>query len=361
MKKIYTCVIAILPLFFFCDLQAQLTGCTSNISPANSSTNVDPFPYITLKWTPVTGATSYDIYVGTKVPPTQLIGTVLTDTFNFINASYNTTYNWYIVPKNASGNAIGCVSTATSFVTSPPPLPPINDNCSGAIDISTVPLNGTTLGATQSQPADLCNGYTGTADDDVWYKFMPPANSTTIITLTGNGSFDGILEAFSGACGSLTALTCSDTSQEGGREQITLNVIAGTTYTLRVYGFYANLTDRGTFSISTMSAPLPVTLLNFSGEHRDNKNLLKWSTATELNNQGFEVQYSTDGNNFDAISFVNSKSKDGNSASVINYEFIDGRTLYGNAYYRLKQVDKDGRPNFSNIIFSIKHWILMFL
>ncbi|MDQ6890303.1 MAG: T9SS type A sorting domain-containing protein [Bacteroidota bacterium] len=349
MTKIYSLIISMLLMSLFYNVKAQVPGCTTNISPANTSTNVNPYPTVTLKWNAVTGATSYDIYMSTKIPPKQLIGTSTSDTFNFSNAAYNTIYYWYVVPRNADGSAMGCTSSSTSFITSSPPPPPSNDDCPGAINISSMPLAGTTLGATQSQPAVFC-GYTGTADDDVWYQYTPVTTGTIIISMTGNNSFDGVLEVFSGACGSLTSLTCSDSSQLGGREQITLNVTAGTTYKIRVYSFGSDLSSRGTFSISVTAVVLPVSLLNFKGERRANKNLLNWSTATELNNKGFEIQYSSNGNNFDALSFVNSKALNGNNASILNYEFTDGRTLSGNAYYRLKQVDKDGNSTFSNII-----------
>jgi len=351
MKKFYSLLITIFLLTSYLNIQAQVPNCTTNISPANAAINIDPYPYITFKWNAAAGATSYDIYIGTKLPPSQLIGTTTSDTFNFINASYSTTYYWYVVPKNANGDAIGCVSTATtSFTTIPQLPPPPNDNCSGATNISTVPLNGTTLGATQSQPADLCSGYTGTANDDVWYQFTPLSTGTIVITMTGNGSFDGVLEVFSGACGSLTSLDCSDSSQGGGTEQITMNVTAGTNYRVRVYDFYANLSNMGTFSISAAGVPLPITLLNFKGERQGNNNILQWSTASEQNNQGFEIQYSSDGTNFDRLSFVNSKANNGNSSSILNYEYTDTRLLSGNAYYRLKQIDKDGRSSYSNII-----------
>ncbi len=350
MKKIYPLLFILFFTNLFYGAQAQTPDCTTNLSPLNAITNVDPYPKITLKWQPVANATSYDVYISTKIPPKQLLGTTTSDSINLYDASYNTTYYWYVAPKNADGAATGCISNVTSFTTIPPPPPPSNDNCTGAAYLSSSPLTGTTLGATQSQPADICNGYTGTANDDIWYQFTPSENGTIVISLQGNGSFDGVLEAFSGDCGSLTSLSCSDSSQSGGREQLTLNVISGTNYKVRLYNFYSTLSTRGTFSISATGAALPVTLLSFKGEHQQDKNILRWSTAQEQNNQGFEVQYSLDGNNFNPLSFVNSKAVNGNSSSILSYEFADVRPIE-NLYYRLKQIDKDGRSDFSNVIY----------
>jgi len=347
MKKLYLLAFV---SFIFSNISAQSPGCTTNVSPVNQSTNVNPAPYVTFKWNPVPGATSYDVYVSTKIPPNQLVGSSISDSFHFLNADYGTVYYWYVVPKNADGSAMGCSSSATSFVTSPTPPPPSNDDCTGATDLSTAIINGTTIGASQSMPAAFCSGYAGTADDDVWYQFTALTTGTVIVTLTGNGTFDGVLQALKGACGSLVSIACSDTSQAGGTEQITMNVVVGTSYKIRVYSFGSQITDKGTFTISASGGPLPISLLSFKGEHAGNQNILRWSTANELNNSGFEVQYSFNRHDFRKLAFVNSKATNGNSSSVLNYQYADNKAPGGNVYYRLMQIDKDGQSSYSNVI-----------
>ena len=76
---------------------------------------------------------------------------------------------------------------------------------------------------------------------------------------------------------------------------------------------------------------------------------LFWQTYTESNNQGFEIQQSTDGNTFTKIGFMPSKAGNGNSNLPINYEFAMP-PLAATHYYRYKQLDKDGKTTFSNII-----------
>lgn len=347
MKKTFTLIILFLS---FTAVKAQLPGCTTNVSPANASTNVSPIPYITLKWNPVSGAVAYNVYLDAKLPPTTLIGTVLTDSMNFNNANYSTIYYWYVVPVNSSGSAIGCGTYTTSFITSPPPPAPINDDCVGAIDISSFPSSGSTLGATQSQPADPCGGFTGSADDDVWYTFTTLYTGSVAVTLNCQSGLDGVLEVFKGTCGSFSYVGCSDTSNAGGTEGVTINALVGTTYKVRVYSFGPNLSDRGGFTISATGSALPISLLGFKGEHIGNNNVLSWSTATELNNQGFEVQYSFNGNDFRKLAFINSKVNSGNSSSILNYQYSDDKGFGGNEYYRLMQVDKDGRLNYSNVV-----------
>ena len=71
------------------------------------------------------------------------------------------------------------------------------------------------------------------------------------------------------------------------------------------------------------SGTLPVTLLSFRGYKDGSRNQLRWTTTTELNNRGFEVQRSTDGINYSVIGFVNSIALFGNSSSDLDYTFTD--------------------------------------
>ncbi len=95
---------------------------------------------------------------------------------------------------------------------------------------------------------------------------------------------------------------------------------------------------------------LPIILLNFSGVTQGKQNLLHWTTATEQNNTGFEMQRSSDGNNFSKIGFINTKAINGNSTAKLNYNFIDVDYNALTNYYRLKQIDKDGKFFYSNIV-----------
>ena len=95
---------------------------------------------------------------------------------------------------------------------------------------------------------------------------------------------------------------------------------------------------------------MPVALLNLSGEVNGKANLLYWTTATEKNNMGFEIQRSSDGYNFNKIGFVHTKAASGNSSLKLNYDFSDIGFSTGANYYRLKQTDRDGKFMYSDII-----------
>lgn len=95
---------------------------------------------------------------------------------------------------------------------------------------------------------------------------------------------------------------------------------------------------------------LPIRTTPLKGERKDNKNVLSWTTQTEQNNKGFEIQRSVDGSNFSTVGFVRSKAINGNSTSNIDYEFEDMKPFTGNGYYRMKQIDNDGKLMYSNIL-----------
>jgi hypothetical protein len=76
---------------------------------------------------------------------------------------------------------------------------------------------------------------------------------------------------------------------------------------------------------------------------------LNWSTATELNNKGFEIERSVDNSVFHTIGFI---SGHGTTTEAKNYSFVDESISTGTYYYRLKQIDFDGSVTYSQVISS---------
>lgn len=97
----------------------------------------------------------------------------------------------------------------------------------------------------------------------------------------------------------------------------------------------------------TITQPLPVKLLHFSGLQKNKDILLQWATATEENNQQFVVLHSTTGQHFEAIGTV---AGHGNSAIARAYQFSHVAPIGLRHFYRLKQVDKNGNSHFSGVI-----------
>jgi len=100
------------------------------------------------------------------------------------------------------------------------------------------------------------------------------------------------------------------------------------------------------FSFSTAAA-LPVKLINFSALKQNELVKLTWSTAQEENSQLFDVERSINGINFTKIGTVAAK---GFSSVKADYSFDDKQPAGGLNYYRLKQVDLDGKYTYSAVV-----------
>lgn len=92
--------------------------------------------------------------------------------------------------------------------------------------------------------------------------------------------------------------------------------------------------------------PLPVTYLYFDATKKNLNAELKWATTSEENNSGFKIERSVDGLDWSILSFV---AGVGNSQTEVDYNYVDLNLNGGTYYYRLIQVDLDGRETFSKI------------
>jgi Secretion system C-terminal sorting domain len=93
---------------------------------------------------------------------------------------------------------------------------------------------------------------------------------------------------------------------------------------------------------------LPITLTSFNGRYENGISILDWQTSQELNSDHFELMKSNDGQNFNTIATIKSA---GFSNVVKNYSYQDNSPNSGKyVYYRLKQVDMNGRYTLSSIV-----------
>lgn len=111
-------------------------------------------------------------------------------------------------------------------------------------------------------------------------------------------------------------------------------------------GFYCHACNPG-------NSALPVSISNFTGRKLESSDELSWTTMNEQNNSFFNVQHSTDGITFKTISKVNSKAPNGTSSYNINYTATNTNPSLGHNYYRLQQVDIDGRSSMHNKVIDI--------
>jgi hypothetical protein len=129
-----------------------------------------------------------------------------------------------------------------------------------------------------------------------------------------------------------------------GAANITGNTNAGSVTNAIPFTSYSPIT----LGTKTEINPLPVELTLFSAECDNNNNVqLYWTTASEINNDYFEIQRSTDDLAWEVIETVQGA---GFSNTTIYYEYLDRENPNANTYYRLRQVDFDGKSKFSDII-----------
>jgi hypothetical protein len=100
-----------------------------------------------------------------------------------------------------------------------------------------------------------------------------------------------------------------------------------------------------------VGSPLPVTLSTFTATTKAADALLTWTTVSETNNKGFEVERSLNGSTFEKVGFVKGAGK---SNRTSNYGLTDVKafdvTQSNVLYYRLKQLDFDGEYSYSQVV-----------
>ena len=94
---------------------------------------------------------------------------------------------------------------------------------------------------------------------------------------------------------------------------------------------------------------LPVSFRAFAASRSNNVVALKWTTAMESNNLGFEIQRLVGTGAWQSISFVATQANGGNSSSDLTYTYTDQNSTKGISQYRIRQIDIDGRSKLSEI------------
>lgn len=126
-----------------------------------------------------------------------------------------------------------------------------------------------------------------------------------------------------------------------------VNLATTNTYTFTVNAANAQTIGQRFILVINQANVLPVTWVNFSGAKQKNDVTLTWFTTNEVNNKGFEVQRQQANNTWQTIGFVKATT----GMLTNKYNFVDvnvpaNQTLY----YRLKQVDLNGKATYSSIV-----------
>jgi hypothetical protein len=349
------------------------SGSTDCISFNFTSFNTESFSdYLDVYDGATTASPLIDSYSGTELNGVTLTSSSSCLTFVFDSDGSVTSSGW---------------SATISCAACPPPPPPVAQDCAGGTSIcSDASFSGNSDGYGFIEELSGSNQgcLSGGENQTSWYFFEAATAGTLEFGIKPQNGTDDYDFAMWGPypSGSTAASICppagapvrcsfaagapnpatgtglksgaGDATEGAGGDDIVnpLALNVGDVYIL-VIDNYSESTSPFDIDMSLTSGltlncvQLPVELLNFNGFAEDGFNLLKWTTAVEINNDYFEIEKSLNGVLFEKIAQVTGA---GNSNTVKNYEFVDNDAYKGITYYRLKQIDYNGTMSYSSVV-----------
>ncbi len=157
-----------------------------------------------------------------------------------------------------------------------------------------------------------------------------------------------VIERRLGDTTSVNPFEVIDTVAADVQDYMDINVDPLTTYTYRLYAYNAEGVSPYS-NIAQATTPVPVELTSFTARVGDNSVSLSWSTATETNNSGFEVQKKI-ADKWEKVTFIKGK---GTTTEKSDYSYTDNfkyQSVSGVVIYRLKQVDLNGTFSYSDLL-----------
>ncbi|MBL0105283.1 MAG: T9SS type A sorting domain-containing protein [Bacteroidetes bacterium] len=154
------------------------------------------------------------------------------------------------------------------------------------------------------------------------------------------------------ALGSTATISSIDTASKQAMVELVYNNVSSISYRTGSQNNYSSTQTRQTsiyfrsFGLGILNIALPIKLVRFEGRLKNNRVSFDWETATEVNNDYFTIERSSDGENFERVTIVRGA---GNSTTEQYYSAYDDNPLSGYSYYRLKQTDYDGHFTYSDV------------
>lgn len=200
--------------------------------------------------------------------------------------------------------------------------------------------------AVASQPAQFCEGanvnalftVTDATASNSWYQYQVSTNgglSFTNIGAPAQATFTGTSYSLSYNIGVVTQ------SMNGYKYRAVVSTDPSG-LSNPTCGFFNEYT-----LVVPSCSPMPVSMVSFTGKYNSGISTLDWATSQEFNNKEFELLRSTDGLKFDKIATI---AGAGNTSIAQKYQYQDRINGQGYVYYRLRQVDLDGKSTLSNIV-----------
>lgn len=360
-------------------------GPATNPNPSNGATGVALTT--NLQWSNPTGTTNVEVFFGTSAGNLTSVysGTAVTS-YQPSALNYSTTYYWRINTTDGTGTTTGTIWNFTTVQDPNNPLLFLE-----TFEAATYPPTGwttqllggsTTLYWTRQTTASgygvgtastryaFYNATAGTIQALVTMTFSP-------LTTTGRVEFDHAYATYTGNENDQLRI---DYSTDGGTNWTQVVLLDGgpsgplatappqsgaftptaTQWASKMYPLPVGTNQIRFVGISAFGNNLwldnigvynfiPVELTSFIASVNDGQVTLDWTTATETNNQGFQVERrSSNSTEFEAIGYVSGK---GTTLEPQAYRFVDNVTTAGQYFYRLKQVDFDGTFEYSSEIY----------
>ncbi|MBK9097716.1 MAG: T9SS type A sorting domain-containing protein [bacterium] len=338
----------------------------TNPSPTNGATGL-PLTGNSASWTNGIGADSIEVWFGPAGNLTRVYNGIPITSLSlasFEPFTYYTTYGWQIIGKNDTCSVSGPIWTFTTMQD-----PNLFEWCDEFANLSnwTIvgPLGTTNWSAYSSSsaggtPPELrmswTPSFTGVSkirsavinlpnNQIVNYSFKFYldwyANPSGIVTvgITYDGGTTSIpLYTQTNPTGNVgpTEITGSFTTPASGSSSVQLEIS---------YDGYSFNTDNIYWDDFCLAYIVPVELTSFTASSNGNEVELSWTTATELNNQGFQVERMTAGGSFEQVGFV---AGFGTTTEPKAYSYVDTKLEEGSYTYRLKQLDFDGTYTYSS-------------
>jgi len=341
----------------------------ANPVPSNGTTNVS-INLAEVSWAKGVGAQNVEVwfdgamvYDGTSVTSYTIPGPL----------AYSTTYEWWIVGKNDTCNSL--IGPRWSFTTEADPsiftlfsddyttglsnwaITNDGGTCDWAIfDASGYTLPPSAVGNVMAADADFCGngsstlstatttGIDATMYQTVWLEFDNDWQAIDV------NDFAMVDVSTDGGANWMNVLTFNDVDVRNTHEVWDLSSLVGqSVFDLRFVSVQPAWDWWWAVDNVTVNATdlIPVELTSFTAAVNENTVELSWSTATETNNMGFEIQRSSDGAEFSRIAFVEGH---GTVTEIQNYTYADINLEVGSYSYRLKQTDFDGTSELSETI-----------
>jgi hypothetical protein len=353
----------------------------SNPSPANGATNI-PITGNTATWTNGAGATQIEVwfdgsivYSGTPITSFSLAP--------YEPLSYSTTYGWQIKGKNDSCTVAGPAWTFTTvqdpnLVIDTVDVYPQNSNywtgtcnASSKTQVSLVNAGGANVGWMAFDISSIPNNATinsiefhGYLYNNAWpYWSITPMGSVNPVTggasaiysQVSNNYLEGTAYSYNVESGTLanTWLTRAlettapaDMQSALAQDWFAIGIVEWE-FSASYYVYFQGWAEANKPYLKVYyQYSVPVELTSFTANQNNDIVELSWITATETNNQGFEVQRSN-GGEFETIAFVEGH---GTTTEVQAYSYSDKNVTEGSYNYRLKQIDFDGTFEYSNVV-----------